>query len=243
MESGGNATTAHPSHRQSGTITGDTMTANAQTRLHADLDDDLALAANTAQGLVAVGRSLRLALLGIESWRADPGRAGCLCRAGEELRVAITLVDGVTPPRLRRTAAWPGPADDGTDYPLSTIARILGRTARVLDRLQRSGVAREHGAPVGDTLDEESRRQCRTAWESAFHALVRVRAIQEAETWFSDSATDPWLLLAAEATPHSMCPGCVPQPRPRPVEELTPDNVVALPPGGGSRTLDPTDVS
>ncbi|WP_436790375.1 hypothetical protein, partial [Yinghuangia sp. YIM S10712] len=108
----------------------------------ADLDDDLAVAATTGQGLAAAARSLKVALRAVESWRADPARAGCLCRAAEELRVALTLVSGLTPPSLRSAAAWSGPADDTAVYPVSMIARLLGRTARVLHRLARSGVPR-----------------------------------------------------------------------------------------------------
>ncbi|NUU22889.1 MAG: hypothetical protein HOV68_15465 [Streptomycetaceae bacterium] len=176
----------------------------------ADLDDELAVAATTGHGLVAAARALRLSLRAVESWRADPGRAGCLCRAAEELRVALTLVDGLTPPRLRRAAVWTGPVDDRVVHPISTITRVLGRTARVLRRLARGSRPGTHAqpGPQGTPLDADERAQCRTAWENTYHALVRLRAVQEAETWFSDSDVDPWLLLAAESPLRDSCPQC-----------------------------------
>lgn len=176
----------------------------------AELDDDLAVATTAGQGLVGAARSLRLAVCAVESWQADPARAGCLCRAVEELRVALVLVDGLTPPKLRRDAVWTGPLDDAVVYPVSLVARVLGRTARVLHRLARGALPRERPGPVGALLDAEGRAQCRTAWENTFHALVRVRAVQEASTWFADSAADPWLLLAAESPPRTDCSVCAP---------------------------------
>lgn len=189
----------------------------------AEVDDDLAVATTAGQGLVGAARSLRLALRAVESWRADPARAGCLCRAAEELRVALALVDGLTPPGLRRDAVWTGPVDDAVIYPVSGVARVLGRTARVLHRLARGALPRERPGPVGALLDEAGRTQCRTAWENTFHALIRIRAVQEVSTWFADSAADPWLLLAAEAPPRTDCDRCGP-----------PDTSG---PGGGARVI------
>ncbi|UGQ13840.1 hypothetical protein LO772_09720 [Yinghuangia sp. ASG 101] len=177
----------------------------------AQLDDDLAVATTAGQGLVGAARSLRLAVRAVESWRADPARAGCLCRAVEELRVALVLVDGLIPPKLRRDAVWTGPADDAVIYPVSLVARVLGRTARVLHRLARGALPRERPGPVGALPDAAGRAQCRTAWENTFHALIRLRAVQEASTWFADSAADPWLLLAAESPPPpAECGQCAP---------------------------------
>ncbi|WTW97855.1 hypothetical protein OG216_32970 [Streptomycetaceae bacterium NBC_01309] len=176
----------------------------------AELDDELALAATTGQCLVAVSRALRMALRAVESWRADPGRAGCLCRAAEEIRVAIALIEGVTPPRLRRGAVWTGPVEEVLLYPVSTVARLLGRTVRAMRGLAQGGaVASGPGqGTAAVTLDATARTQCRTAWEHAFHALIRLRAVQEAATWFPDSPVDPWLLLAAEAPVRLDCPQC-----------------------------------
>ncbi|MDI2128730.1 hypothetical protein [Yinghuangia seranimata] len=176
----------------------------------AELDDDLAVAATAGQGLVAVSRALRLALRAVESWRADPARSGCLCRAAEEIRVALALVDGLTPARLRRAATWTGPVDDLLLYPVSAVARLLGRAARVLQSVARGGLPQDRPGLIGALLDDEGRAQCRTAWENTFHALIRLRAVQESATWFSDSAADPWLLLAAEAPPRARCEQCVP---------------------------------
>ncbi|MEU8135048.1 hypothetical protein [Streptodolium elevatio] len=178
----------------------------------AELDDQLALAATTGQCLVAVSRALRMALRAVESWRADPGRAGCLCRAAEEIRVAIALIEGVTPPRLRRGAVWTGPVEEVVRYPVSTVARLLGRTVRVMRGLAQGGATPSSSGPsqgtAAVTLDATARTQCRTAWEHAFHSLVRLRAVQEAATWFPDSPVDPWLLLAAEAPFRLDCPQC-----------------------------------
>ncbi|WP_436777118.1 hypothetical protein [Yinghuangia sp. YIM S09857] len=176
------------------------------------MDDELAVATTTGQCLVAASRALRMTLRAVESWRADPGRAGCLCRATEELRVAIALIEGVMPARLRRGAAWAGPVEEVLLYPVSTVTRLLGRTVRVMRGLAQGGATPSSSGPsrgtAAVTLDATARRQCRTAWEHAFHALVRLRAVQEAATWFPDSPVDPWLLLAAEAPVRFDCPQC-----------------------------------
>lgn len=178
----------------------------------ADVDDAVAVAATTAEGLVAAGRSLRFALRAVESWRADRGHAGCLCRAADELRIAARLVDGITPLTLRRSATWRDPLDDVL-YPVGSITRVLGRTARLLRSLARGGAPYDGtAAPDGVRLDAEACAQARTAWEHTFHALVRLRAVQEAHTWFPNSPVDPWLLLAAEVPPYAACRHCDPGP-------------------------------
>lgn len=174
----------------------------------AELDDELAVAVTSGQRIVAVSRALRMTVRAVESWRADPGRAGCLCRAVEEIRVAIALVDGVTPPRLRRATVWTGPVDEALLYPVSSVARLLGRTVRVMRGLAEDPATATPPGPLPPPLDATARAQCRTAWEKAFHALVRLRAVQEAATWFPGSPVDPWLLLAAEAPPRFDCPEC-----------------------------------
>lgn len=178
----------------------------------ADVDDAVAVAATTAEGLVAAGRSLRFALRAVDSWRADRGHAGCLCRAADELRIAARLVDGITPLTLRRSATWRDPLDDVL-YPVGSITRVLGRTARLLRSLARGGAPYDGTAAPDDVrLGAEACAQARTAWEHTFHALVRLRAVQEAHTWFPNSPVDPWLLLAAEVPPYAACRHCDPGP-------------------------------
>jgi hypothetical protein len=179
-----------------------------------ELDDELAVAAQratTGQALVAAGRGLRFALRAVDSWRAAPGRAECLCRAAEQLRVALTLVDALTAPRLRRQAAWTGPVRQPAMYSIAVTTRILGRALEVMDRLAQGVSAPERSGPAGVVLDATARRQCRTALENAFHAHMRVLTVREANTWLPHLAADPWLLLAGEDSGLPVCtPACAP---------------------------------
>lgn len=173
----------------------------------ADSDDELAVAVTAGQGLVAAARALRLSLCTVEAWRGDRGRVGCLCRAAEELRVAVQLVDGVMSPLIRR-GARDVRVGDAAECPVSGVTRLLGRTARVLQRLARGSLPHGRPGPVSGLPDPQTRTQLRTAWENTFHALVRLRAVEEAQTWFADSAVDPWLLLVAEAPLRATCGAC-----------------------------------
>ncbi|MCF2526349.1 hypothetical protein [Yinghuangia soli] len=184
-----------------------TRTAPAVTRL----DDDIATAATAGEALAAVAQALELALGAVESWRLDAARLGCLCPTAAHLRTALAAVADLTPPRLRGPAERPGPAEPGLVHAFGGIARVLGRAARILDALAQLG----HPQPtrpglLGAVLDADRRARCRAAWADTFHALVAVRAVQEAETWSGTSAKDPWLLLAADSPAHPPCTDCTP---------------------------------